>query len=50
MCGADTGAPVTPDYKSGFPFTGTLYSVNVDVSGELIRDAETELRMVMARQ
>jgi arylsulfatase len=50
VCGADTGAPVTPDYKPPFAFSGTLYSVTVDVSGDLIKDAEAEMRVVMARQ
>ncbi|MBI4831419.1 MAG: arylsulfatase [Candidatus Lindowbacteria bacterium] len=50
VCGADTGASVTPDYKPPFAFTGKLYGVTVDVSGELIKDDEAALRMVMARQ
>jgi arylsulfatase len=50
VCGADVGAPVTPTYKSPFPFTGTIHRVTVDVSGELIRDTEAELRIAMARQ
>jgi arylsulfatase len=49
-CGANPGLPVTPEYSSPFKFTGTIYSVTVDVSGELIKDSEAELRMVMARQ
>ena len=44
------GSPVTPDYPSPFRFTGTLRTVTVDVSGELITDSESELRMAMARQ
>ena len=43
-CGADVGAPVTPKYKAPFPFTGKIYKVTVDVSGELIKDEEAELR------
>ena len=35
---------------SPFKFTGTLHSVTVDVSGELIHDPEAELRAHMARQ
>ncbi len=31
-------------YKPPFKFTGTLYSVTVDVSGELIKDTEAEMR------
>jgi arylsulfatase len=44
ICGVDPGAPVTPKYKSRFPFTGIIYGVSVDVSGELIRDHEAEVR------
>jgi len=49
-CGADPSAPVTPDYEPPFEYTGTLYSVTVDVSGELIKDSEAEMRQIMARQ
>jgi arylsulfatase A-like enzyme len=49
-CGANPGSPVTPDYPSPFRFTGTLHQVVVDVSGELITDDESEMRMAMARQ
>ena len=31
-----------------FPFTGTLHTVTVDLSGDLI--TESEMRMAMARQ
>jgi arylsulfatase A-like enzyme len=50
MCGADGGGTVIPDYKPPFRFTGTLYSVTVDVSGDLVKDHEAEMRVVMARQ
>ncbi len=49
-CGANPGSPVTPDYKPPFEYTGTLFSVTVDVSGELIKDTEAEMRMILARQ
>ncbi|HWS47897.1 MAG TPA: arylsulfatase [Acidimicrobiia bacterium] len=49
-CGANPGSPVTPDYTGPFAFTGTIHTVTVDVSGELIHDHETELRFAMARQ
>ena len=49
-CGANPGSAVTDDYASPFKFTGTLHSVTVDVSGELIHDPEAELRVHMARQ
>ena len=39
-----------PTTKAPFTFTGTLHSVTLDVSGELITDPEAELRFHMARQ
>jgi arylsulfatase A-like enzyme len=50
VCGADSGSPVWDKYEPPFRFSGTLYSVTVDVSGELIIDDEHALKMVMARQ
>ena len=50
VCGIDIGSPVTHKYKPPFAFTGTIHSVTVDVSGELIRDSEAEVRMILARQ
>jgi arylsulfatase len=49
-CGVNPGSPVTPEYSSPFGFTGTLHSVTVDISGDLIVDSESEMRMAMARQ
>ena len=49
-CGANPGLPVIPDYEAPFCFTGTLHSVTIDISGELITDTESEMRAVMARQ
>jgi arylsulfatase A-like enzyme len=49
-CGANPGSPVTPDYPSPFRFTGTLTTVTVDISGELIIDSESEMRAAMGRQ
>ena len=49
-CGANPGSPVTPDYTSPFRFTGAIDRVTIDVSGELIKDDEAELRVHMARQ
>ena len=49
-CGANPGSAITDDYASPFKFTGTIHSVTVDVSGELIEDSEAELRVHMARQ
>jgi len=48
--GADPGSPVTDKYAAPFPFSGTIHSVTVDVSGELIVDTEAEMRAIMARQ
>ena len=50
VCGADGGRRSGTNYKPPFKFTGTLYSVTVDVSGDLIKDPEAEMRIVMARQ
>ncbi|HEU4613330.1 MAG TPA: arylsulfatase [Kofleriaceae bacterium] len=49
-CGRDVGSVVTTDYSAPFEFTGRLETVTYDVSGELIRDDESELRSVMAHQ
>jgi hypothetical protein len=50
-CGYDSGAPVLAGvYESPFAFTGTIHSVTVDVSGELIEDDEAILRRLMAQQ
>ncbi|HKS46570.1 MAG TPA: arylsulfatase [Amycolatopsis sp.] len=49
-CGANPGSAVTPDYTAPFPFTGTLHSVTVDLSGDLITDMHSEMRVHMARQ
>ena len=49
-CGANPGSPVAPDYRSPFRFTGTLHTVTVDLSGDLISDTEGEMRMAMMRQ
>jgi len=37
-------------YTAPFPFTGNLHTVTVDLSGELITDTDSELRMAMVRQ
>ena len=49
-CGANPGSPITLDYTGPFPFTGTIHTVTVDVSGELVTDTEAEMRVAMARQ
>ncbi len=48
--GADPGSPVTEAYKPPFSFTGKIYGVVVDVTGDLIEDKESAMRVVMARQ
>ena len=48
--GMDSGSPVTPEYAPPFEFTGTIDTVTVEVSGELIKDSEAEMRQTMARQ
>ena len=48
--GADPGAPVAPFYDTPFEFTGTVHRVTFDVSGDVIKDEEAEMRMIMARQ
>lgn len=49
-CGHDPGSPVSDDYVAPFGLSGTLHTVTIDQSGELITDAEAELRMHLARQ
>jgi len=46
--GADPGSPVTDKYDAPFAYTGVLNHVTIDVSGELIRDTEAEMRAIMA--
>jgi arylsulfatase A-like enzyme len=49
-CGFNPGSAVVADYRSPFRFTGTLHTVTVDLSGDLISDTEGEMRMAMMRQ
>ncbi len=49
-CGRDDGSTVTDDYEAPFAFTGSLEQVAVDVSGELLEDKETQMRVIMAHQ
>ncbi len=48
--GSDPGSRVTDEYSGPFPFTGTIHSVTVDVSGDLIEDDEATMRTVLVRQ
>jgi arylsulfatase len=49
-CGYDFGEAVTRDYQPPFRFTGTIHQVTLDVSGELIKDEESEVRRIMSLQ
>ena len=49
-CGANPGSAVVERYTAPYPFTGTIHTVTVDVSGDLITNSEAELRLHMARQ
>jgi len=49
-CGANPGTAITTAYQAPFPFTGTLHTVTIDLSGDLIIDSEAEMRIAMARQ
>jgi arylsulfatase A-like enzyme len=49
-CGANPGSAVVPEYEAPYRFTATLYSVIVDLSGDLIIDAESEMRVALGRQ
>jgi arylsulfatase A-like enzyme len=48
-CGFDFGAPAA-EYAPPFPFTGTIRQLAVDLAGELIRDDEAEIQLMMSRQ
>ncbi|KON32195.1 MAG: arylsulfatase [miscellaneous Crenarchaeota group-6 archaeon AD8-1] len=48
--GNTPGSPIAPSYKAPFKFTGRIYSVTIDVTGELIKDTEADYRRIMARQ
>jgi len=50
VCGADGGQTVWNKYQPPFKFTGTLYSVTVDLSGDLIVDDEQAMKVILARQ
>ena len=50
-CGYDGGSRVAPDaYSDSFAFTGTLKRLTLDVSGDLIDDSASDLKIAMARQ
>jgi hypothetical protein len=49
-CGHNPGSAVISDCQAPFPYTGTLRTVTVDLSGDLITDTDSEMRMAMVRQ
>ena len=50
-CGYDGGGAVAAhEYSDEFRFTGTLYRVTMDLSGDLIPDSASDMRIAMARQ
>jgi arylsulfatase len=49
-CGYDFGEAVSHDYTAPFTFSGKIQQVIFDLSGDLIRDDEAEMRALMARQ
>jgi arylsulfatase A-like enzyme len=50
-CGYDAVDSVNPDdYKAPFTFTGEIEEVVLDVSGEVIKDDEAELKRLMSQQ
>jgi hypothetical protein len=49
LVGADTGAPVTPEYEPPFRFRGRIKRIIVDVSGEHVEDYEAQMRVALAK-
>ncbi len=49
-CGRAEGEPPSKDYRSPFPFTGTLERVTVEVDGEPWFDPETEAEDALRQQ
>lgn len=50
LVGQDNGAPVNPEYKPPFRYTGKLERVIVDVSGEAITDQQAEMKAWLRKQ
>ena len=49
--GGHGGSRVAPEhYRDDFAFTGTLKRVTIDLSGDLIVDSDTDMKVAMARQ
>jgi arylsulfatase len=49
-CGYDFGEAVSHEYHTRFTFTRLIKQVTVDVSGDLIEDDESKVRMLMSQQ
>jgi arylsulfatase len=49
-CGYDFGEAVSREYHGPFSFTGKIEHVTVDLSGELIKDDEADIRRIMSQQ
>jgi arylsulfatase A-like enzyme len=50
-CGYDGGSRVAPgEYSDEFRFTGIIKRVTLDLSGDLIQDSDSDLKIAMARQ
>jgi arylsulfatase len=50
-CGDDGRSPVAAEeYTDEFRFTGTIKRVTLDLSGELVEDSETDMKIAMMRQ
>jgi len=49
-CGYDFGEAVSHEYHAPFTFSGTIYKVTVDLSGELIEDDESSVKRLIAQQ
>jgi arylsulfatase A-like enzyme len=48
--GVDAGSPVSDAYTGPFEYSGTIYNVVVDVSGDLTKDETAEMSKLLARQ
>jgi arylsulfatase len=49
-CGYDFGEAVSDEYEAPFTFSGKIKEVNFDLSGDLIKDDEAQVRLLMAQQ
>jgi len=49
-CGYDFGEAVSHEYHAPYTFTGSIKHVTVDLSGDLIEDDESKMRMLMSQQ